>query len=689
MKEFLQKKQDYTIMNWWAMTAWTIMGSFLSIAYIVQAIRGVNRTTDIIGIVIFLLVPNIVCWFRYKRNPEDKAIKAIIPMSYGVALFLILYIGKTPLVSMYALPMLVAIMVYTRTRLSLLVSVVLTAENMVALVMNQYIRKTWSMDGSEILIYIIAFVILSVMYTISTYLAQTLQNRRLEQTKAERDKVAETVEKVKVASSAVVDGVTVVKELADENRQSASTIVFDMESITDSNTTLKERTDSSLQMTQTISGQVSHVSSLVEEMVTLVSESATHAGQSNEQLKDVITSTSEIRSLTTEVEAILREFKEEFLRVQSETGTINSISDQTNLLALNASIEAARAGEAGRGFSVVADEIRDLSEGTKASSASIMDALDVLADTSDKMTNSVERIIVLIAKAVEEIETVGNSVASINEDSIHLGENINIINQAMEEVEASNMQMVDNMNEISNIMNAVTDKIEETSCSSEEMKVKNEETSANVINIEQIVGRLVEELGTGGFMTVADIKPNMKLTITQDKLEEAIYGEIAEVDGNILTVQCENFDNKTFKDIIETVVISITVNNTVYHWKNAMFEPINGKMVRIIVHGEPTVANRRKYPRAPLANACEFSIKNGMSMLGNMVNISAGGFAFSSHEKLEAGQLIRLSISNFVVKEPLAGVIIRVTDMKDGSTQYGCRMLDDNRTIEEYVEKNL
>ena len=114
--------------------------------------------------------------------------------------------------------------------------------------------------------------------------------------------------------------------------------------------------------------------------------------------------------LSTDVENVLLDFKNEFERVKTETGTIEEISNQTNLLALNASIEAARAGEAGKGFAVVAEQIRTLSTETKSSSGQIREALIRLEETSSKMTASMEETLQLIQLTLEKVTQTGQSI---------------------------------------------------------------------------------------------------------------------------------------------------------------------------------------------------------------------------------------------------------------------------------------
>lgn len=216
-------------------------------------------------------------------------------------------------------------------------------------------------------------------------------------------RVVKTVEQVKVASNEVVDGVTVVRELADENKAGADDVVEDMVKLSDNNSVLNDKTVSSIEMTKVIDNQVTDVAGLMEQVVDLINASVEHADTSAKDLVEVVDTTNRMSELSKEVENILVDFKKEFGSVKDETSTIAGITSQTNLLALNASIEAARAGEAGKGFAVVADEIRNLSNGTQASSSSIMEALSRLEETSARMMESIAQTIKLIQTNIEKV----------------------------------------------------------------------------------------------------------------------------------------------------------------------------------------------------------------------------------------------------------------------------------------------
>ena len=93
-----------------------------------------------------------------------------------------------------------------------------------------------------------------------------------------------------------------------------------------------------------------------------------------------------------------------------------------------------------------------MSTETKSSSSQIEDALIHLEETSSKMTASIEETLKLIALTLEKVTITGENVGKITADSKQLGEHIQVIDNAMKDVEVSNHQLVDNMEQVSSIV---------------------------------------------------------------------------------------------------------------------------------------------------------------------------------------------------------------------------------------------
>lgn len=513
--------------------------------------------------------------------------------------------------------------------------------------------------------------------------------------KADLHRVVTTVEQVKSSSNIILDGITVVRELASENKHGSDIVMLGMNELTDNNNMLQDRTTSSTQMTSDIRAQVENVVALIGEMITLVEKTQSHSGVSAEDLKSLVNTAATMSQLSTELENVLENFRQEFEMVKQETGTIEKITNQTNLLALNASIEAARAGEAGKGFAVVADQIRTLSTETHASSEQIRNALSRLDATSAKMTSSIEETLKLIQTTLEKVTQTGDNVNQIASDSVQLGNHIQVVDNAIKEVENSNTQLVSNMEQVSNIVDTITTCITHSSRTSERMLSKYQETADNINTIEDVMENMMCDLGIGGFMGIEDIKPGMKIDLQLVGQEDVQYlGELIEQLPEGLLVSCQK---KLTVNGSASCMLQVTAGNILYCWDKATISPApeNGEHAfKITITTRPRINNRRKYPRMDLNNTCTIKFKNSdTEYAATMENISANGFAFLATDKIftqSKNAEVIITIHDFALPNhnELEGRIIRCSD-DNGLYIVGCQMPEDNFYILEYVENNL
>ena len=223
------------------------------------------------------------------------------------------------------------------------------------------------------------------------------------------------------------------KHGASEVSQAASQIADSAEQLSDSASMQSDASSQVAAAVEELTVSINHVADRANETLSLANRSGQLARDGSRVIGETIQDIRDISQAVNTVSTSIHELTSHSAKVGDVVQMIRDVADQTNLLALNAAIEAARAGEQGRGFAVVADEVRKLAERTTSSTQEITVIVDSMSQCSRQASEFIQSAEQLATTGVDRADHADHAIREIGEASANTVTMVNEISAAIRE----------------------------------------------------------------------------------------------------------------------------------------------------------------------------------------------------------------------------------------------------------------
>ncbi|WP_018152783.1 methyl-accepting chemotaxis protein [Leeia oryzae] len=240
----------------------------------------------------------------------------------------------------------------------------------------------------------------------------TLFNQLLEEQSRHLKQIQDGANQIGVAAAQMASAATQVASAASIQSDSSATVAATVEEMTVS---------------------VHHVADRSKETKALAEQSSQLVANGRTRISDTVDDIRQISTLVKDAQSRITQVEQRSLEVTQVLSVIKDVAEQTNLLALNAAIEAARAGEQGRGFAVVADEVRKLAERTANSTTEITATIDAMTTDTQSATHQIRQAIEQVEIGVSRADEANKSITEIGASALSTVQMVGEISSAISE----------------------------------------------------------------------------------------------------------------------------------------------------------------------------------------------------------------------------------------------------------------
>jgi methyl-accepting chemotaxis protein len=288
--------------------------------------------------------------------------------------------------------------------------------------------------------------------------------------------------------------------------------------------------DQTVALVQQITSAIDHVSALSQEAAASGQTVTEVANTGGKQVADAVQGMDRIKDATDKVAEMVKQLGESSQQIGAIVETIDDIAEQTNLLALNAAIEAARAGEHGKGFAVVADEVRKLAERSSKATGEIAELISNIQQMTDHAVSAMNQGSQEVAEGTQLGNQAGEALSAIQEAIVGIVRQIEEVSAATQQMSSSSAEVVKAIENVSAITEETTAAAEEMSASSDDVARQIEQVAAvseeNAAAAEEVSATTEEQMASVEELTasseeLAQMAEELQEVVSQFKVDDS------------------------------------------------------------------------------------------------------------------------------------------------------------------------